>query len=235
MRLFHELVASWSGAAIVIGGGPSAPSDFEIASRAYPDALHISANQHGFVLPGARPRYAVHIDKIHQHYKEPMEQLLKRMGKGAKLIGRFDWDDYYLVDWRYGGDTGVMALLVAQMMGAAPVIPCGFDRWIGKRPGQMVDYYFHNMGGRDKKWPGPPAAPNLKRLVEVAGSGTIRPVSGPMLEWFPKLGVPAKPNLTPLGEHQKCQTSTRPKSRAPAMPTDHVHHRCQVRERAVRW
>jgi hypothetical protein len=225
MRLFRELVRSHSGAAIVIGGGPSAPSDFAIASAAYPDAIHISANQHGFMLPGARCKYAVHVDAIHQHYQQPMHVVLRR--PGVELIGKFDFDDYMLVDWRYGGDSGMMALIVAQMLGAAPVLPCGFDRWAGKKPGGVLDFYFHDMGGRH--WPGPPSAPNLKRHVEMAGTKTIRAISGKMLDFWPRIGVAAEPNITPLGEYQACQLSSRPTRPQPIMPTDHRRHAPAIR------
>jgi hypothetical protein len=229
MKRFAELVGHHTGAAIVIGGGPTAPSDFAAAIAVHPDALHISANHHGFLLPGANCKWAVHIDQFHQHLQRHMKDVLQEYGKpfGAKMIGRYEWDDYKLIDWRYGGDTGVMALIVAQMFGAAPVIPCGFGRWLdAAKPGSESDFYFHGTPG--KKWPGPPTAPGLQRLVPAVGLKAIRAVSGPMLTHFPKLGVPAERDISAFGEFQQCQTSDKVTRFAPVMSTDHRRYRPKV-------
>src|SRR5690606_2937648 len=51
MKLFRELILSASGkAAIVLGGGPSCPDDFSRVREAFPNAVKISANLHGFKL-----------------------------------------------------------------------------------------------------------------------------------------------------------------------------------------
>lgn len=174
-------------AAIVIGGGPSAPRDFRTAIAAFPEALQFSANNHGYLMPAARINYAVHVDETHSKTGERMDEFLRRYG-AAPILGRFTFDDEYIaVLADYGVDSGLSACWVAQLMGCAPVIPCGFDRWTAKGA-----QYFHKRDtGSDQR--------DLARSLDDAniallgGLPTLRPISGPLLAVFPPLGVPADP------------------------------------------
>lgn len=166
-------------AAIVIGGGPSTPADYRIAAAALPDAVVLSANQHGFLL-APFVDYAVHTDETHSIAKQRMDMFLRRYG-AAKIVGRFEFDDIRIDGYpRHCIDSGFLACLVAHNMGCDPVVPCGFGRW-AEGFGQQ---YFHDKD-----------TARATRQVRMFGNDTfvhtkvqlprLRIISGPLLKLYP--------------------------------------------------
>lgn len=131
MRLFRELLLSGAGrAAIVIGGGMSAPEQVSRAASTFPDALRISANAHGCRVGPVD--YMVSIDDVHGE--------IRAAGCAAPFISHHAWADFRLVEQPQLDNSGCLATWVAWNLGSAPILLCGMDCYQGG-PGQV---YFHN-------------------------------------------------------------------------------------------
>lgn len=164
------------GPILVIGGGPSVPSD--LAQLAGIDfACVISANAHGFKT-GYRPDYIFVGDHVHSETRQPLEPIMRAYG--VPLIGYRDFVDYAITREARKLNSGQAAILAACLMGGSPVYPVGFDCWQGDAT------YFHDpdadvvcrrQGGRRI----PQQLADLKRLT--AGYD-VRPVSGPLVECY---------------------------------------------------
>lgn len=135
--------------AIVVGGGPSAPQQLEYLRKQGADYLVLSANGHAVKL-GLQPDYIVCKDHKHTETKALMEPMLREIG--APLLARHYWADYRLARWPIQGNSGMMALGAAALMGCAPIFPIGFDCYQGAT-------YFHapternvSLGLRDSQW-----------------------------------------------------------------------------------
>lgn len=137
--------ANMGSPCVVIGGGPSALSDLEQIPD-WQSMLQISANGHGFRVPGATPRYIFTKDNAEcpprprKRDAGPFPLMEPQMRvHGVPIISIQYWGDYRCVDWPIQGNSGQHALAVAALMGSAPVIGVGFDCFQGPT-------YFHSDG-----------------------------------------------------------------------------------------
>jgi hypothetical protein len=138
--LGHLVDAHVGRAALILGGGPSLPEEFEAAYDAYPDALLVSVNAHGCLLGVAQhkgkdllavrrelvqrePRlvrcdYACHLDDFG----------FWEMSTDVKRVSMLYPADVKMLEHPRGtGSSGMVAAWFAYMVGCAPVILCGMD------------------------------------------------------------------------------------------------------------
>lgn len=176
---------------VVIGGGPSVPDDLG-KIPGWQNMLQISANGHGFKVPGAFPTFIFTKDDAECPPRprkrdagpfKPMEPQMRV--HGVPIISLQYWGDYRCpggppsLAWPFQGNSGQHALAVAALMGSCPVIGVGFDCFQGPT-------YFHgnerNVSGGKKigYW-----QVRYKRYAERFRSPTnIRGVSGVLAETF---------------------------------------------------
>jgi len=180
-RLVTELFHRWEGKPIlVIGGGPSVLRDLPLLKET--PACVISANEHGFKQDRFKVDLVTNVDKRHCLLKEPMEKILRPYG--APIVNRHSWADYRLPDWTMAGNTGMQAIALAATLGASQVIVTGIDMWEGGRR------YFHDAGAKAPKHKAPKSAMKRRAKERVAplrqfcNGAHIRPMSGPLLQWF---------------------------------------------------
>jgi hypothetical protein len=129
LRSFGELAMRHRGSRIcVMGGGPNLAQDLE---RVEAD-VWISANEHGARL---RPvDYVVAMDNLHTGLRVPMEGHIRQHTQ-APIIGPWHWSDYGITNYPLAPRlmfSGVVAMWVAYVMGAHPVILAGFDCYGGQ-------------------------------------------------------------------------------------------------------
>jgi hypothetical protein len=186
-ELVSALFDRWSGQPIlVIGGGPSVSDDLpKLLVAGVKPACVISANEHGFRQKYFPVDLVTNVDKIHCMEKRPMEQILRPFG--VPIVNRHSWADFRLADWTFCGNTGLTAIALACALGGYPVIVTGIDMW---KTGRV---YFHDKPGTVK-----PARrqirasvsrrtrEKLKPLTLFAKGTPVRPMSGPLTEFFPK-------------------------------------------------
>ncbi len=180
-ELVTALFNRWEGRpALVIGGGPSVNRDLKTLELV-PD-LVISANEHGMHQDRFKVDLITNVDKIHCGLRVPMEQILRPFG--VPIVNKHSWADYRLPDWTMSGNTGMQAIALAALLGANPVIVTGID--------MTGPVYFHDKGAKPRK------DDNVKRrgaarrrqretikpLVKFCVGARIRPMSGPLTEWF---------------------------------------------------
>lgn len=170
MKLFRELLLSGVGrAAIVIGGGMSAPEQVARAAAAYPDALRISANAHGGFLGDVD--YMASIDDVHAE--------IRATGNAVPFISHHPWADYRLVEQPQLDNSGCLATWVAWNLGAAPILLCGMDCYLGGDG----NVYFHDQDaestGTRLDWKA--HARNWARLAaSLPDSAPVRTMGGPL-------------------------------------------------------
>lgn len=110
--------------AVVMGGAPSLPE----ALRRCPDnAVYISANQHGAML--RKVDYIFYTDRVHQSTNAPMRLMLKRYG--VPLVGPQP-DADYVMETTIEANSGIRAILFAEILGCDPVIVVGIEMYQGK-------------------------------------------------------------------------------------------------------
>jgi len=150
--------------AVVMGGGVSLTSQL---GQCPPDALYLSANQHGAMVHNAD--YIVALDDI--------EDQLRRFG--VPIIGRRYWCDYRIQDWENVGDSGVTAAWLAAVMGCHPIILTGMDCYQGGTyhhdPAAFSSGLAKPFGEHLAKWQA------LKGLLTHA---VVRSCGGPTAEIF---------------------------------------------------
>jgi hypothetical protein len=174
MPLVNEVARKYRGPIRVVGGGMRALSDFE-AVKHLEFAATLSANDHAFKIEGVKPDFIVCKDHYHTETKERMEKRLRI--HGVPIISRHYWADHRLADWQLDGNSGIMALAVAGILGATEIYPIGFDFF-------TEGTHFHE-----------PDAPNVSRrkhpgdsrrkaaiIRDWLGSTALKPVSGPLVE-----------------------------------------------------
>lgn len=137
-KLVSELYGTNAGKpCIVIGGGPSVPSDLAQIPD-WRNMLQISANGHGFRVPDAFPTFIFTKDDAEcpprPRRREdgpfaPMEPQMRVFG--VPIVSIQYWADYRCAAWPFQGNSGQHALAVAALMGSAPVIGVGFDCYQG--------------------------------------------------------------------------------------------------------
>lgn len=188
-RLVNDLYDAFHGRpCIVVGGGPSAPADYEKA-RVLENPVVISANGHALNL-GLVPDFIWCKDHLHTELKVPMRDLLH--GLGAPIVSRQHWADFRAPLWPVSGNSGQMALGLGVFLGCAPVVPLGFDAF-------QAGTYFHapnrpnvSLGRPLGYWQA-----RYKRMASIIGTQAVRPVSGPLRMAFPTFGQPAEPYIPP--------------------------------------
>jgi hypothetical protein len=181
-ELISALFDRWNGKPIlVIGGGPSVGVDLPLL--AITPACVISANDHGIHQSRFPVDIFVNCDKMHCFRKIPMEQILRPLG--GIIVNRHGWADYRLAEWTMAGNSGLTAIAVAAALGGDPVIVTGIDMWHGGR------VYFHKTpeGHVDKVRRVKISTKRrdvqkLKPLAQFTKGANIRPMSGPLCEFF---------------------------------------------------
>jgi hypothetical protein len=170
--------------AIIVGGGPSAPSDLKKIPNLQ-NALIISANHHAFKLD-LKPEYIWCKDhlRIYPGYldrgrkREYMERELRRYK--VPIVGPNFWCDYRAYEWTLTQfNSGQQAIAFAVLLGCAPIVPIGMDCFTG-------DTYFHDKnapniskGRRPGYW-----VSRLQKLRAALPDSAVRGTSGLMLDTF---------------------------------------------------
>lgn len=171
--------------AIIVGGGPSAPSDLKKIPHGG-KAVIISANNHAFKLK-LKPDYIWCKDhlRIYPGYlergrkREYMERELRPYG--VPIVGPNFWCDYRAIEWPLTQfNSGQQALAFAVLLGCAPIIPIGMDCFAG-------DTYFHDKtapniskGRKPGYW-----VSRLQKLKAAIGQpNPLRGISGLALKTF---------------------------------------------------
>lgn len=166
---------------IVIGGGPSAPSQWAaLPEYVREDAVLIFANAHGFKL-GLKPDYIVCKDDVHTETKKPMEPQLRAYGD-YPIVARHEWADIKLEkNWPIQGNSGQLAIGLAALVGGKPIIPIGIDCY-------QQGTYFHSPneknvsgGRRESLW-----RSSMTRLMLRLEGAAIRAPSGILALMFPR-------------------------------------------------
>jgi hypothetical protein len=182
-KLVTDLFGRWEGkTALVIGGGPSVLRDIHRLDVT-PD-LVISANEHGMYQDRFKVDLITNVDKIHASKGGPMEGHLRPFG--VPIVNRHTWADYRLPDWTLAANTGLQAIALAALLGASPILVTGIDMWANGR------VYFHDKGAKPpkdgrRKLRGAARRRDrekVKPLVSFCSGAHVRPLSGPLTEWF---------------------------------------------------
>lgn len=191
-ELVTALFDRWAGTPIVvIGGGPSVLED--LPKMPCVPACVISANTHGVHQNSFKVDIFINMDCQHCLLKVPMETLIRPAATkaGAVVVNKFTWADYRLGDFSFTGNTGLSAIVLAAALGGDPVIPVGIDFWSGGRR------YFHDDPSTAKPKKTAPlgriARRSIRQLLDAVKGANIRPISGPLLEYFPAFGTPLAP------------------------------------------
>ena len=168
----------------MVGGGPSARLDLpKLTDAGFKPSVVLSANEHG-VYQGHYPvDYLVNVDKIHCALKVPMERHLRQFG--LPIINQHTWADFRLVDWGFGANSGITAIAVAAGLACTPVVCVGIDLF-GTGRAYFHDEEFRNKTPRPRS--SPPAHFARARIAELKSrikDYPVRPVSGPLMEFFP--------------------------------------------------
>jgi len=160
--------------ALVIGGGPSAPEQLQKVGHLAP--VVVSANGHAVKL-GLTPHFVVCKDHVHTETKQLMEPSLR--GIGAPIAGRQYWADYRMPEWPAQGNSGMMALGFAVLLGCRQVIAIGFDCYLGGT-------YFHDLEAKNVSKGLRPAMWNqrYRRLASKLEMSPIRSMDGPLTSVF---------------------------------------------------
>jgi hypothetical protein len=176
--IFSLLGAHVGRPAVVIGGGPSAPRQWDKAAANLDNPVLISANGHAFKL-GTGADYIFCKDHRSTETKELMEPALREFD--VPIVSRYYWADFRVVRWPVTGNSGMMAIGLAAMMGCCPIVPIGFDAY-------QNGTYFHNLtvtnvslGRPEGHW-----RSRYQRLRDTLSGANVRAIDGP-LEWvFPR-------------------------------------------------
>jgi hypothetical protein len=168
MPLLAELALRHAGRPIaVLGGGPSLP---EQLAQLPADAVCISANQHGALLHPCR--YIVALDDIEDRLRP----------HGLPIISPRRWADYRVQDFgTWKGNSGLLGLYVAWVLGGHPIIAAGMDCYTGGT-------YFHDAeapsSSRDKQ---PQFFQERARGIPLPASAAVRIVGdGPLTAVWPR-------------------------------------------------
>lgn len=150
--------------AVVMGGAPSLVQDMLAVPL---DAIRLSANDHGAKLE--RVDYIVCSDNI--------EPRLRPFG--CPIVGPRHWCDYRVLGF-HPSNSGALAVLVAWVLGCAPILVAGVSLYQGptywhdpkaKSTGQQITLEMHL-----RRW---------TKLKQMPAGYVVRPMSGPLLSLFP--------------------------------------------------
>lgn len=189
-ELIGALAGTRRGPILVVGGGVNAPLEFDLLKdREF--ACIISANSHGFRIPGCKPDFIVANDHRHSETRELMYPVLKAYG--VPIISREWWADYRLANWRVKGNSGMNAIAVAAILGGNPVIPIGFDCFQ-----QGTHFWEPDAPNVNAGKPIGAFIPRLNKLRSQLEGVEVRPLRGPLVQHF--RSSPARGPLTRTGE-----------------------------------
>jgi hypothetical protein len=189
-QLISALYGKYEGKPIlVIGGGPSVSEDLERVPVDYPVCV-ISANGHGYKQTKFKTDYIVNVDYTYNVGRIMMERHLAQYS--CPKINRWSWADYRLPEWKFAGDSGFTAILVANMLGGWPVLVTGLDRFA---PNAGRKYFWEERkAGRDAyrgtQWRPEHLKNQLDTLRKALPGACVRPLSGPLIGLFPAWGGP---------------------------------------------
>lgn len=184
---------------VVMGGAPCLPDDLKKIQH---DALYISANEHGAKI--RTPDYVVALDLNHPIHGTPMADLLAHID--APKISKHRWADYVLPSWHNIGkvNSGIASIIVAQLLGAHPVIVTGIELYTGGGDMHFDDSTHVESLGKGADY----ARGQIESLLSVIPDpDAVRVVSGPLTEHFAEydpdesFGEYAKPSI--VGKMQR--------------------------------
>jgi len=163
---------------VVIGGGPSAPRQWGAVAAHLHQPVRISANGHAFKL-GTGADYIFCKDHRSTETHQLMEPALRE--HGVPLISRHYWADFRAVYWPVSGNSGMMAVALAALMGGSPIIPIGFDSY-------QNGTYFHNLAITNVSLGRSPGHWQMryKRMRDSLAGAVVRPVDGPLADVYPR-------------------------------------------------
>lgn len=175
-NLIGALAGRYAGPILVVGGGIRAPAEWEKV-RGEDFKCIISANSHGFRLPGCKPDFIWANDTIHSETKESMEALLRPYG--VPILSRHWWADYRAAEWDVSGNSGMAAIAAAVILGGHPVVAIGFDCF-------QEGTHFWEPSAQNVNAGKPLYAfsPRVQKLAERLQGATITALSGPLLRQF---------------------------------------------------
>lgn len=176
MNGIGQITGLFGGEILVVGGGMRAREDLAtLGNRDF--SCIISANSHGFKIPGLKPNFIVCKDHRHTETKRHMEPTLREFG--VPIITRHYWGDFRLADWELQGNSGLMSIAVAAILGGGPIYPIGFDNF------KEGTYWYDPHAKNISKHVSPVVyKQKVLRLAEQLFGTQVRPVSGPLLEVF---------------------------------------------------
>lgn len=133
-RTVAELIHAHVGrAAVVMGGGPSLTA--ANLRHAPPDALYISANDHGLRFLADHPKlnarasYVVAVDRIEERTRYDVRYGRSRPWH-VPIITRKCYGDYRLLHMP-APLTGLVSAWLARLMGCSPIVVIGMDLYCG--------------------------------------------------------------------------------------------------------
>lgn len=214
MPLINEIAGRYPGNILVVGGGMRAPSDFEEVKHLQFSAI-LAANDHAFKIPGIKPDFIVCKDHCHTQTKEKMERLLRKYG--VPIITRHFWADHRLPDWSIQGNSGLMAIAVAGILGATTIYPIGFDFF-------QEGTHFHEPDARNvsrRKHPSD-MSHKAKRIRDWLGGISVRPVSGPLLRIFDGSSSSEVGQVASYGREPGVQVKARQATGLPFSPSARI-------------
>lgn len=188
-KLFTDLVNQFRGPILVIGGGPSVPRDLEeLRGARYDFKTTISANEHGFHQVVYRIGYVVAADGVHHEKRKRMDHYLEQLGAPkTPMISPAWFADYRLPDWRLAANTGLTAIAIAAAMGGGPIVVTGLDFY--KLTDPNAPTYYHDPGGASgsNKKTADHFSDQCDAMHDKIGTEhQIRPMSGPLLQYYPR-------------------------------------------------
>jgi hypothetical protein len=176
MNSLGSLAGLFPGEILVVGGGMQTLKDLRtLGPRNF--SCVISANGHAFKIPGLKVDYIVCKDHKHTETGESMEKLLSV--HHTPIISRQWWADFRAADWTFQGNSGLMAIAVAAVLGGGPIYPIGFDFY-------QEGTYWHDPNAKNVSRGRSTSSSRVKalQLAEYMFGTQIRPISGPLTQVF---------------------------------------------------
>lgn len=174
------LAGLFPGPILVVGGGMSVPSDLaKLGQREW--SLVISANDHAFKIRGLEPDFIV--CKDHKHTETGEFMALRLAQHHTPIISRHWWAHHRISDWPMTGNSGLMAIAVAAVLGGNPIVPIGFDFY-------QDGTYWHDPNAKNvSRGTGHlDMRAKMAKLQSYLGAAEIRAVSGPFSKGFKPSG-----------------------------------------------
>lgn len=178
MRLLDMENRHLNTTALILGGGPSLPTDLQ---NCLSESILFAVNDHAFHI-GVRPDYMVVMD-------DPIikPELYRIVTEGKGFVRVNELLQYTDIDMRGvprpDARSGIFAAWLAMYFGCNPILLCGMDLYRGEKK------YCHDMdAGMGHKYIfDEPLETHLKQwsvLKKYPNSRNIRAVSGPLTQLF---------------------------------------------------